>query len=40
MPLCPSPRSFISKVVSIKRNKITKEGETCIVASKGKKQKR
>jgi hypothetical protein len=40
MPFCHSPRSFVPKVVSIKRSKITIEKETCKVTSKGQKKKR
>jgi hypothetical protein len=40
MPFCHSPRSFVLKVVSIKRRKITIEEEKCRAISRGKKKKR
>jgi len=40
MPFCHSPQSFVSKVVSIKRSKITREEERSITTLKGQKKKR
>jgi hypothetical protein len=39
MPFCHNPRSFISKVVSI-RSRIRREEETSKTASRGQKKKR
>jgi len=40
MPFCHSLRNFVSKVVSIRRNKIIREEETCKIVSRGQKKKR
>jgi len=40
MSFCHSPRNSISKVVSTRRNKATREEETNIAATKGQKEKR
>jgi hypothetical protein len=40
MPLCHSPRNFVSKVVSIKWNRIIGEEEKSKPVSRGQKKKR
>jgi len=40
LPFCHSPRNFVSKVVSIRRNRITREEKIGRIASKEKKKKR
>jgi hypothetical protein len=40
MPFCHSPRSFVSKVVSIRRSKIIGEEKTSRTTSRGQKMKR
>jgi hypothetical protein len=40
MPFCHSPRSFVSKVVSIRRNKTIGKEETSKTSIKGQKKKR
>jgi hypothetical protein len=40
MPFCHSPKSFVSKVVSIRRSKITGEEKIGKITSRGQKKKR
>jgi hypothetical protein len=40
MPFCYSPRSYVSKMVSIRRNIITREEDKCKITSRGQKKKR
>jgi len=40
MPFCHSPRSLISKVVSTRRSRATREEQTNRVATRGQKEKK